>query len=354
MSPAIHPQQHIPALAGIRIIAAWMIFFHHYAAYVEVKWLQPLFNEFYLYLSFFFVLSGFLTFHLYFKRFEIGQFDTKSYLIRRLARLYPIYLVLLFLTAALQWESIRAFGLSASLVQAFFADYKFSHIAQAWTLTVLLSFYLLVPLLFRALAKSKQAFWIVPVAMMILGLLLSRLNECGFMGSFLEGYQFTLVYTIFGRIFEFMIGMFGAHWYMNKPLLRAKAPVYTLVGGLVYILLVLLITGFQSAEFAYGIFHPLGMALHHLLLPFAIVSLLIGLSHERSMFARLLSSPLFVLLGNASYVFYLIHIGVIARGFEYLVSSNWVLIFLFINVLSVFLYKWVELPLVKLVYRFKN
>ena len=60
-----------PSLTGIRAIAAYMVFIHHYNTFAN-KGLHDFFGEFHIGVTLFFVLSGFLIAHRY---YNIEVFD---------------------------------------------------------------------------------------------------------------------------------------------------------------------------------------------------------------------------------------------------------------------------------------
>jgi peptidoglycan/LPS O-acetylase OafA/YrhL len=118
--PTLTKRPFYPALTGIRIIAAWLIFLHHYPSFLVNTPFEPFIKEFHV--GIFFTLSGFLTYQLYFEKYRRGDFNFKSYILNRLTRLYPVYLLLLVITAVWQWETIKSFLLSITLTHSFFDD----------------------------------------------------------------------------------------------------------------------------------------------------------------------------------------------------------------------------------------
>jgi peptidoglycan/LPS O-acetylase OafA/YrhL len=102
---------------------------------------------------------------------------------------------------------------------------------------------------------------------------------------------------------------------------------------------------FSGETFSYGIFHPVGIEVNNLVLPiFAISVLFYGLLTETTWFSRFLSTPVMELLGKSSYIFYLIHMGIISTGLLS-ISSNWVFYFIALNLISIVLYKFFGDPL---------
>jgi peptidoglycan/LPS O-acetylase OafA/YrhL len=72
---------------------------------------------------------------------------------------------------------------------------------------------------------------------------------------------------------------------------------------------------------------------------------LYGLIHEPSRLRSALESPLFTVLGKASYAFYLIHLGILDRLLALHVTTSLTLRFIITNVLAIALYKGIEQPL---------
>ena len=341
-----------PALAGIRIIAAWMIFLHHIAGEVKTVWLSSIFKEFHV--GIFFTISGFLTYILYFRKYKDGQFSFKKFIQKRLARLLPIYWFLLLVAAIWQWESLQSFILSFLLPQSYFEDFKFSYVGQAWTIPVQLIFYISVPLFFLWIKKYKYWFVFWPLSILLLGLgLMFSFSTISFHG-FLADFDFLMIYTYFGRVFEFTIGTLVAQLCFNRKSDKILKFKPTLIGSISYLTILILISSFQSPENSYGIFHPVGLILNHIMLPFSIGLFLIGLCSERTYFSKFLSTPAMVLLGNSAYAFYLIHLGYFSEFLYFQISSNLIIRFICLNLLAVLIYKFLELPLQRVLLSYRK
>jgi peptidoglycan/LPS O-acetylase OafA/YrhL len=84
---------------------------------------------------------------------------------------------------------------------------------------------------------------------------------------------------------------------------------------------------------------------NNLLLPvIGIVPFFYGLINEKTILHKLFSSDFFILLGKSSYVFYLIHIGFF-RTIVVSFSTNYIFVFLSLNIIAIMLYLYVEKPL---------
>lgn len=203
--------------------------------------------------------------------------------------------------------------LNLLLLKGYFADFLFSGIAQAWTLTVEETFYLAAPLLALAWHRVRWPLLVWPAAIIAIGifvqLLLGDFVPFGFMGDV----KFMFNFTFFGRCFEFLIGMALA--YNLRYQVKFK---YITLFGMMSVILALLALTLIGNENMTGDNFPLGIAINNFALPlFGIVPLYYGLVHENTWLRKLLSGRLFSILGESSYVFYLIHIGI----FQLAVSS---------------------------------
>lgn len=100
------PQTYFAALDGLRGIMALLVALFH------VPWLNFVTNRVfsdnvYVILDLFFVFSGFLMFTLYAEKLRSGRYSPSRFLVRRVARLYPLHLFLLLCFAG--WMLIRTF-----------------------------------------------------------------------------------------------------------------------------------------------------------------------------------------------------------------------------------------------------
>lgn len=177
----------------------------------------------------------------------------------------------------------------------------------------------------------------------------SRLDLYGFFDS----YQFMLNYTYFGRAFEFMTGIALAIIYKNNKSI-VKGAVFTYSGILLFTTCVVLMSVVKGNA-KYGIMVPEGIFINNIILPvFGISLFFYGLLKEETIVSKFLGSNLLIILGKSSYIFYLIHMGVIAsfvKGF----AENKLILFIIINIISYILFTTLEEPLNKYIRkRFHN
>ena len=338
------------ALTGFRFLAASLVFVYHNRKYwrhdIHPELLR-LINEFHVGVALFFVLSGFLIAYSYADK---PLDDIKSYcryFLIRIIRIMPVY-----------WIILTAFYLDAhygkgtfnwktySLVHAFSGKTNLQGIAQAWSLNVEMSFYLIAPFLYGLLRKNTA--WLLSALLLLFILTLG----VGYGWQAINGNpthyfyptEFVVNSTFAGRSFQFFAGMMLAFWLktgQTKVIDRLKHK--TLYGFTGIVALTYLIGCFQKNIYVSGTENAGGMILHNIILPVAIVIAIAGLMTEESWLKRFFSSRLLVLLGNASFAFYLIHISYVNLRISKLImmpDRNFTLLW----VVSILIYLLIEKP----------
>ncbi|MGY3090014.1 peptidoglycan/LPS O-acetylase OafA/YrhL [Hymenobacter sp. UYAg731] len=346
-------KHYFPALTGLRAVAAALVLAHHFNPMnpARVGWrLHSLVAEMHVGVTVFFVLSGFLIGYRY-----LGQerVPLRTYFANRFARIYPMYFLLTTVTFLIIHQTgpasnpsgFNSYLLNITFLRGLFEDYLYTGIAQGWSLTVEEMFYLSAPLAFWLIRRNARWLGALPLGLGLLGaglVLLGRGQAWhGFFGSF--GFLFQFTYP--GRAVEFFVGVALA-WWLRRLGARA-APRFLTWFGLASCLLCLaglsLLHG--PAIGAFGVMQPAGMFLNNVLLPLlGIGPLLWGLAREDTWLSRLLSSRPLLLLGKSSYVFYLLHMGVLQRLLHAWLQSD-VLTVLALYAVSMVLYRLVEEPL---------
>lgn len=375
---------YIPALTGVRAIAAYLVFFHHFN---QAEFPFPLFrmlNEFHMGVTLFFVLSGFLICLRYYDNYEISGKWFRKYIKNRIARIYPMYLLLTLATFLYAWitkdngiynnftSPIILLLLNVFFIRGFFDDFKFTGISQGWTLTIEETFYFLAPFFFLRIKKDSKAIFYLPFLLLSLGVVLvmvfGNISFYGFFGNF----KFMFLYTFLGRCIEFFIGMGLALIVLKKDDIISSKPLFTYLGlavmiGAVYIMCIQPL----DEKHPFGLYQPFGIFSNNVLLPIGVALFFYGLIKEKSILRYFLSTSWMQLLGKSSYIFYLIHLGFISkivsdfsekttdRFYAWLDANEywWLsahvnytvvllgMVFIILNLVSILLYKFIEDPM---------
>jgi len=209
----IAPKQLLP-LTSLRLFAAGMIFLHH----LRGKWSVP--SEVSSFplgqgVSFFFVLSGFILTYAYREMHEKN--GTRSFLVARASRLYPLHIFTFLAVLALFFEEqIGQYGWSGALInvsmlQAWWpSDVALSFNGPSWSISNEIFFYLVFPFLLFGLRRINAIF---------LGYLCLTVLFFRFAPEILSRETFQTVIHVHPviRILEFIFGMALARLYLARP-----------------------------------------------------------------------------------------------------------------------------------------
>ncbi len=327
-APAAASPPYYPALTGLRAVAAYLVFFHHFRPLaLNEGWPRLVLGQLYVGVSLFFVLSGFVLATRY-GQGQRGQLSGRwwrDYFWRRAARIYPTYLLLN--TAALArvyWpipagklgNTLLLVFLSESLLRGFSSTLKYVGLPQGWSLTPEECFYVTLPLLLL-LWQRRGTLGAAGFALAVLGLGVGLTALCqgrpalhGFFGSYYHLFNF----TFFGRVLEFVLGVGLARWWGGRPSGHAPGwPWRTLVGGLAVVVTIAALSWLDSPRPWYeGNTNPAAIILNLVAFPLGVTLLLLGLLTESSWLRTGLATPLLQMLGRSSYFFYVLHIGLLS------------------------------------------
>jgi peptidoglycan/LPS O-acetylase OafA/YrhL len=324
-------------LTSLRFFAALhVMFFHAYAmrAITANGWLRQISSIGYVGVSLFFVLSGFILVYTY----AGAPMVPAGFWRARFARVYPAYLFSLLFCAPFffyaathlpipffAWASHHmklASILPLVLLQSWVPPGAMSWNPVAWSLSVEALFYFLFPFLLPLLAKRSR------------GALLGVASLCWAAGLSLTGWyalsnpdHLTAVdsdqlnafwlnvikFFPLMRLPEFILGMATGLIFLKSGTHRSPAAKSNSSRGTLaaWLLAFGLLAGAAAAIFSAQI--PFAI-LHTALLAPAFAALVYGLALQPKWTAFLRWSPL-VLLGNASYSFYLLHSNIMGMYF---------------------------------------
>jgi peptidoglycan/LPS O-acetylase OafA/YrhL len=378
-------QNYIPALTGVRALAAYLVFISHFAYVFDGSFpliIQRFLGEFHIGVTIFFVLSGFLITFRYYNSFHLTKDWFKQYLKNRVARIYPMYFLLTIAAFTYYFftkdqaitkgtaNPVALMFLNITFVRGFFYQFWDTGIAQGWSLTVEECFYFSAPIIFF-IARKYNKFYIQPVIITSFGILLvlifRNVDWHGFFGNF----TFMFLFTFLGRCFEFFVGIQLARYVIKNGFTRTNKFSFT-YSGFVFIFVCVFIMALQpiTKPWIAGLESPIGIITNNYVLCIAIALFFYGLLTETTVFKSILATPFVELLGKSSYIFYLIHLGWMYTilhtqlnhlndyvftlydkwgvdwhsPFEY-DSLNLIYIFIVLNAVSITLFKLIEEPL---------
>ena len=294
-------QNYIPALTGVRAFAAYLVFISHFAYVFDSSFphlIQRFLGEFHIGVSIFFVLSGFLITFRYYNSFNLTTDWFKQYLKNRVARIYPMYffvdamrLRLLFYyersRPLLRGNShpIALMILNITFVRGFFYQFWDTGIAQGWSLTVEECFYFSAPIIFL-IAKKYNKFYIQPVITLfaiLMVLIFSHVNWHGFFGNF----TFVMLFTFFGRCFEFFVGIQLARHVIKNGFTRTKKINFTYWGfALIFVCVFIMALQPITKPWTAGLESPVGIITNNYFLCIAVALFFYGILTETTIFKR--------------------------------------------------------------------
>lgn len=338
------------ALTGARWLFASLVFVYHNRKYWRNdvnKYGMQFMNEMHIGVSLFFILSGFLIAYKY-NDPQNRHFHYGKYAGLRMARILPLYWLLL-LVSYIDWgfpETTYQTVITFTLAHGFSNIHNLDGIAQAWSLTVELTFYIIAPLVFILWNKH---FWKAVLFLLILSAVAVTVGEIwhrtnGNKDEYFYPFSFILHSTFFGRFPEFIAGVWLAgilHKRHTDPFTWIKHKTYI---GFTGIFISIFCIGFLQPDiFHHGKDTVAGACLQYTLIPFFAIVWMYGLVKEETVMGKFFSLKPLILLGNASFAFYLVHISYVnlrVQRWKLFADRNFILLWL----ISIALYLLFEKP----------
>jgi peptidoglycan/LPS O-acetylase OafA/YrhL len=125
--------KYFNTLTGVRAIAAFMVYLHHFNPIPKEYRIHYIIKEMHIGVTLFFVLSGFLIAYRY---LDLYNFNFRNYIINRVARIYPMYFLLTTITFLFilynnfDIKQLMVYGLNISMLKGFFTNFAFTGIPQ--------------------------------------------------------------------------------------------------------------------------------------------------------------------------------------------------------------------------------
>ncbi|MEQ1877400.1 MAG: acyltransferase [Bdellovibrionia bacterium] len=308
-----------PALTGLRAIAAYLVFLHHFPISTDLigNTLRRITLEFHCGVTVFFVLSGFLISFRYSNKARPSTRWFLRYMWDRFTRIYPMFFVVVVGTVLFQKITDPLTWIANLTFTASFLNPSEFVLPHLWSLAVEECFYLAAPLIFFSISPNRPlTIWRPMLAVLLCGAALLWIGLHFPNSGFFSKVNVFLLRTFFGHSFEFFCGIFLGRLLLERPHLLAvesrKSAYYTYGGMAGAAFTIVGMTLLQAMPHGIGLWHPSGFLFNNLVLPVFTSFLIFGLITERTRVSRILSTKVFDQLGKSSYCFYLIHIGVLS------------------------------------------
>ena len=323
VAPTAAERPALPALTGLRFIAAMLVVAYHFgpsSASGCPWWLRNIMGAGFCGVNLFFVLSGFVLTYVY-APLKWERATLEKFWSARVARIYPVYLFSLLVAAAPYFagvfarnpptkaaaKSVVMLGSWLTLTQSWLGTWLLgAWNAPAWSLSVEWFFYLVFPLFARQLLRPQPQtsvvvrlglLWLAALAVPLLYLAIGP-DHVGWhdrSGNWLD----IIKYNPILQLPSFLCGITLGHAYLARPdrNRRGAAPIrFLLVAGVV----LLGVTLVGSSLIPYVLLH------NGFMIPFFGMIIFGAAAHAGRISATLSVAPM-IALGEASYAIYILH-----------------------------------------------
>jgi peptidoglycan/LPS O-acetylase OafA/YrhL len=335
-------------LTTTRFLVALSVVFFHGGRNVGFLSMFPMLTSGPTAVGYFFLLSGFVMALAYHR--PGTDFNFREYWLSRFSRIYPVYILAFALTCFYYLDllsKIKSDKVWANvfLYQAWFPGYAESFNLAAWSLSVEFFFYLIFPfmVIWAMRRPAKQLIW------MALGFwVLSQVVHLVLSIYFMGGQRELLAYFPPFHLNIFLLGMAGGIWYVTNSshlAVRQSTNRILLILSLGTVFLALTLRQFMPG---FPRYLSLDMGL---LAPFFLI-IVLTLALDTTVLSKILSHPTLVLLGDASYALYILHVPVrwllerllLTSGITLPYNVFFLAYVLGLILLCVFVFKFIEHP----------
>lgn len=327
----------------------------------------------------FFVLSGFLIHYFYRHLSQYNFGSLKKYFVARFARLYPLYFLVLLISlkeyflswSGSLWEDIKIIFLHLTLLQSWFYSVNVNElmvpilvVSVSWSLSVEFFLYLIYPLFSRFFVKLNLRTAIIGF---LLSIFFSHFVLFSFYSWLMYGVpvdvhpsvlpgdfiQWIICFSPYVRLLDFISGCFIASIYLSMPKdISKKERVFSNILMVVCVCLSIYIYNAMSIDagrkiysYFWFIHFNFGMTPFMAFLIFYCVRYIDF--KKNGFFSRII-----ILLGEASYSIYLVHMLIVnnlKKSIHFVTYDLSNVLFLFfviltIILLSIFIFKFYEAP----------
>lgn len=291
----------IEQLTFTRFIAAIFIVIFHFGKGCYLfnnEYISFVFKQANIGVSYFFILSGFVMIIAYNNNNKIFFFE---YVKNRLARIYPVYLLAIFLILAIQlFREINYINLILNILmlQAWVPGKAITINYPGWSLSIELFFYFSFPFLFNYIYKKISlrniTFWII-LFWLFSQIMFYLLVKTDLIKISMYSVK-DLHYNPLMHFNEFLIGNLAGLYFINE--LKDKRKNY--FGFILFTIFIL----FLLLKFSFGLNY------HNGLLSIIFVPFILFLSLSTDKLTQLFSKNIFVFLGEISFGIYILQMPV--------------------------------------------
>lgn len=349
-----------------RFIAALTVVFFHYGQSVFPASVPFLFENVTagpIAVGYFYVLSGFIMAIAYYQTdaSKRKEFNKLKYWVARFARIYPVYLLALFLIAAAKFKTLgqdwETLPLHLLLLQSWVPGYPITLNTPGWSLSVEAFFYLCFPFLLvwvykrgiKSLAIFAVSLWLITQI-----ILLVQLNSEAYAPKSLL--HDLIYYNPLMHINQFVLGLVCGIYLKissNKDIDHDKKEPNTGIWLLTsFLIMSIFIWGRPHLE----TFLSIKLAFTNGLLAPIFLGTIIFLAKHKGRITKVFSYPLLILLGEASYSLYIlqkpvhgIYDKLIVPRINLSDTLHFYVFLIILTLVSIASYKLLETPMRKLI-----
>ncbi len=293
----------IDTLTSLRLFFALMVYASHISMINREAFSAHIFQEGYVGVSFFFILSGFIIAHNYTAKLSDASCSKREFWVARIARIYPLHLLTLVIalltggtfiaTQPLSWAHLFT---SATLTNAYIprSDFFFALNSPAWSLCCEQLFYALFPFALPIVKSPKRLAWIAIAAIFVV-LIGSSITPDGY----IKGIWYT---NPIMRLPDFVVGILLWHGYQR---VKDKG-ISPLMASIMEISTILLFIAFYI--YAEGVPKPYRYSFYYWL---PMTAIILTFSLQKGVISELLRTRIFIIGGEISYGIYLTQILII-------------------------------------------
>ena len=318
-------------LTFLRFIAAILVVIYHYGKNIypfNLGFIHGLVDRGAVYVSFFFVLSGFVLHLTYANKMP----TLRVFYLKRVARIVPIYFASIILTFVAFSLSGRPFPpldplIQLTMINAWIPKYALVFNYVGWSISVEIFFYLIFPVWVVFFRRTNSAIlYIATLGLLILTQLTSM---------YFSEHTLAVSFHPLFHLNSFLIGMLAGRVYLNSK--QSNLPnIYSILSILLFGLLIqypLDWLNYRNGSYA---------------ILFALIIFIVSKSNwfKEGKFANIL-----ITLGNSSYSIYILQVPIFYLFSyylkEYSIDQPTTFFYLYLCslvILSVITFRWIEMP----------